>query len=71
VGAGAVGMSFVDTLIHETDATAIIVIGITRRVATGTMLTPSCGCTNPRLFMASIRAPWDRMRWTPTRSMRA
>jgi hypothetical protein len=25
VGAGAVGMSFVDTLIHETDATAIIV----------------------------------------------
>jgi L-2-hydroxyglutarate oxidase LhgO len=55
IGAGAIGMAFVDTLLTDSDAQIVMVDRHHRPGATGTRLTPSCACTNRRRSMVSTR----------------
>ena len=65
IGAGAIGMAFVDTLLTDTDAQIVMVDRHHRPGATGMRPIPLCACTSLRPPTVSTRKSWVMARRTP------
>ena len=58
IGAGAMGMAFADSIIHNTQSSLIIVDKTMVQVATGMSLTRTFAYTSHLLFMVLIPRSW-------------